>query len=177
MHQDKGKKWDPNSKPMILVGYELGSKAYRLWNPHTHSIIVSTTVHFDESILLNKPAKPPVSQPVVPLPTSIPEPAYVTIEPDWFFGEPKFHTSHPPVAPAQQPQLAPIQASSTPSSSSQSSLSPPASRPPIPPSHITAEPSHSPPPSSPSPNLDHTQPPPKPTTRKSTHTTKPVVRY
>ena len=25
VHQDKGKKWDPNSKPMILVGYEAGS--------------------------------------------------------------------------------------------------------------------------------------------------------
>ena len=34
-NDDKGKKWDPKSKPMILVGYETGSKAYRLWNPAT----------------------------------------------------------------------------------------------------------------------------------------------
>ena len=176
VHQDKGKKWDPNSKLMILVGYELGPKAYQLWNPHAHSIIVSTTVHFNKSVLPNKLTKPPVSPPIIPLPASVPKPTYITIKPSWFLREPTFHDHHPPVAPVQQPQPAPIQAPSTPSSSSHGSLSPPVSHPPTP-SHFTAEPSYSSLPSSPSPNSDHTQPPPKLTTWKSTCVTKLVIRY
>ena len=80
VHQDKGKKWDPNSKLMILVRYEAGSKAYHLWNPHTHSIIVSATVRFDESTLPNQPKLPsaPPSLILVPLP-SYSKPTHVDI--------------------------------------------------------------------------------------------------
>ena len=96
--KDQRKKWDANSQPMIFVGYETGSKAYQLWNPKTHSIVVSASVRFDESLLLRKsvqdstppkpspPAEqytrvplvfdedpPPISQPVpaAPLPTPV----------------------------------------------------------------------------------------------------------
>ena len=80
VHQNKGKKWDPNSKPMIFIGYEQGSKAYRIWNPQTHSIIVSATVRFDELLIPNKPTAPAPPPPFVPLPApSVPEHTYVDI--------------------------------------------------------------------------------------------------
>jgi len=47
--KDQRKKWDPNSQAMIFVGYESGSKAYRLWNPKTRSIVISASVRFDET--------------------------------------------------------------------------------------------------------------------------------
>jgi len=51
---DQGKKWDPKALPMIFVGYEIGSKAYRLWNPKTKTIVVSANVRFDESMFPNQ---------------------------------------------------------------------------------------------------------------------------
>ena len=36
VHNNKGKKLDAKSIPMIFVGYESGSKAYRLWDPKSH---------------------------------------------------------------------------------------------------------------------------------------------
>jgi Reverse transcriptase (RNA-dependent DNA polymerase)/Integrase core domain/gag-polypeptide of LTR copia-type/GAG-pre-integrase domain len=44
----KRKKLDPRSIEMTLVGYELGSKGYRLWNANTRSIVLSRDVTFDE---------------------------------------------------------------------------------------------------------------------------------
>ena len=38
VHNRQGKKLDPKSIPMVFVGYEPGSKAYRLWNPAAHKI-------------------------------------------------------------------------------------------------------------------------------------------
>lgn len=54
VYNDQGKKWDPKSKPMILIRFETGSKAYRLWDPSTRSVVVSANVRFDENILPNK---------------------------------------------------------------------------------------------------------------------------
>ena len=33
VYNEHGDKWDPKAKPMILIGYEFGSKSYRLWDP------------------------------------------------------------------------------------------------------------------------------------------------
>jgi hypothetical protein len=42
------KKLDDRSKPMIFVGYEPGSKAYRVYDPSTRRVHVSRDVIFDE---------------------------------------------------------------------------------------------------------------------------------
>ena len=52
--KDQRKKWDANSQPMIFMGYEPGSKAYRLGNPKTRSIVISASVHFDENFFPRK---------------------------------------------------------------------------------------------------------------------------
>ena len=46
--EDKRRKLDPRSIEMTLVGYEAGSKGYRLWNPKTRSIVLSHDVTCDE---------------------------------------------------------------------------------------------------------------------------------
>ena len=48
VHNNKGKKLDAKSIPMIFVGYESGSKAYRLWDPKSHWIVISSDVQFNE---------------------------------------------------------------------------------------------------------------------------------
>ena len=53
---------------MIFVGYEIASKAYRLWNPEIGKIIVSTNVVFDESVLPKRPIPPALP----PTPANIP---------------------------------------------------------------------------------------------------------
>jgi hypothetical protein len=42
------KKLDDRSKPMVMVGYEPGGKAYQLYNPATKRVLVSRDVVFDE---------------------------------------------------------------------------------------------------------------------------------
>jgi len=60
--KDQRTKWKPNSVPMIFVGYEPGSKAYRLWDPTTRSIKISAAIKFDETQLPCKSTpKPPVT--------------------------------------------------------------------------------------------------------------------
>ncbi|KAJ9559933.1 hypothetical protein OSB04_005093 [Centaurea solstitialis] len=43
------KKLDARSRPLVHLGYEPGTKAYRLFNPTTQKIIVSRDVTFDET--------------------------------------------------------------------------------------------------------------------------------
>jgi hypothetical protein len=50
---------------MIFVGYEPGSKAYRLWDPRGHKIVISADVNFDESVFPNKPDEKPVTPPTL----------------------------------------------------------------------------------------------------------------
>ena len=69
---EHGKKWDPKANPMVFIGYENGSKAFRLWNPKTRSVVVSANVRFDETAF---PYQPPAksSQPTsdsIPVPSS-----------------------------------------------------------------------------------------------------------
>ena len=52
--EDKRKKLDPRSIEMTLVGYESGSKGYRLWNSTTRSIVLSRDVTFDERSFIYK---------------------------------------------------------------------------------------------------------------------------
>ena len=65
VHNNKGKKLDAKSIPMIFVGYESGSKAYHLWDPKSHQIVISD-VKFNEEEF---PALPP-PEPVTPIPSS-----------------------------------------------------------------------------------------------------------
>ena len=48
---------------MTFVGYKPGSKAYRLWNPQTHKVIVSSDVTFNEQTFLHCPV-PKLETPV-----------------------------------------------------------------------------------------------------------------
>ena len=43
-----------------MVGYEVGPKAYRLWDPKTQSIVISRDVIFDEGISPPAVPAPPV---------------------------------------------------------------------------------------------------------------------
>ena len=45
-HQSK---LDDCSTPMVFIGYELRSKAYRFSNPNTERVIISRDVVFDEA--------------------------------------------------------------------------------------------------------------------------------
>jgi len=65
VHNNKGKKLNAKGLPMIFVGYEPGSKAYRLWDPANHKVVISSDITFDETLLPNKPATPLVVPPVV----------------------------------------------------------------------------------------------------------------
>ena len=66
VHNNKGKKLDAKSIPMIFIGYESGSKAYRLWDPKSPRIVVSSDVQFNEEEF---PVLPP-PEPVTPIPSS-----------------------------------------------------------------------------------------------------------
>jgi hypothetical protein len=62
--EDKQKKLDPCSIKMMLVGYEPGSKGYRLWNPTTQVIILSCDMTFDECSYLAGASGEPSTSPV-----------------------------------------------------------------------------------------------------------------
>src|SRR5258708_17259454 len=87
---------------MIFVGYEIASKAYRLWDPKAHKIVVSANVKFDETVLPNKPiATPP---PAKPLPSTSkllfppsPKPEQ-TLHAPWFFDDDEEPKPKPPPA-------------------------------------------------------------------------------
>ena len=107
---EKGKKWDPKAKSMILVGYEPSSKAYRLWNPVSRSIVVSTNVRFSEHEFPNKRTPKPPPTPVVSL--SEPRPLETHVLLPWFAFEDE--PSPPVAAPAPAPVLAPAPAPAPP---------------------------------------------------------------
>ena len=66
VHNNKGKKLDAKSIPMIFIRYKSGSKAYCLWDPKSHWIVISLDVQFNEEEF---PALPP-PEPVAPIPSS-----------------------------------------------------------------------------------------------------------
>jgi len=65
VHNNKGKKLDAKGLPMVFVGYEPGSKAYRLWDPANHKVVISSDVTFDKTLLPNQPATPLVVPPAI----------------------------------------------------------------------------------------------------------------
>jgi hypothetical protein len=79
--EDKRKKLDPRSIEMTLIGYEPGSKGYRLWNSHTRSIVLSRDVTCNERSFPYKeigqttvaPSKPVVSDGPVTIHYNMPD--------------------------------------------------------------------------------------------------------
>jgi len=119
---DKAEKWDLRSTPMVFVGYEIASKAYRLWNPKTHKIVVSTNVKFDETVLPNKPSIMPA--PVVTTTTPLYVPPHkrsTTVDIPWLFvDEEKAKPSTASTSKGKQRVISPPSSSSSSSSSSDS---------------------------------------------------------
>lgn len=132
--KDEGKKWDPKSLLMILVGYEPGSKAFCLRNPASRSIVVSANVRFNESVLPNKPITT-ISVPTQPVASSsrLPPPTpqeYVQI--CWFDdNEPTYPTPTQTLPPPQYqlPTPATSAAPSTPGPSTGPSVPNPVTQP------------------------------------------------
>lgn len=52
-------KLNPKSLPVIFVGYDISSRSFRLWNPATRSIVVSSNVRFSENQFPNHSATHP----------------------------------------------------------------------------------------------------------------------
>ena len=50
-------KYDPTSQKLVFVGYETSTKGYKLWNPLSHSTVISTDLVFEESIFPLKTLK------------------------------------------------------------------------------------------------------------------------
>ena len=168
--KDQRTKWKPNSVPMIFVGYEPGSKAYRLWDPASRSIKVSATVRFDESELPCKPQpKPPVQPRPVALPAEAP-PTHVTID---------FWNEDPPSPPS--PTSPSKSRSSTPNVVSPTSVQLPASPlvhdPPTPPSDDKSDDEDIPPSTPTQPERVLDTPPAPQKARRSIRVSKPVTRY
>jgi len=117
---DKAKKWDLRSTPMVFVGYEIASKAYWLWNPKTHKIVVSANVKFDETVLPNKPSITPA--PVVTTTTPIYVPPHkhaTTVDiPRLFVNEEKAKPSTASTSKGKQRVISPPSSSSSSSSES-----------------------------------------------------------
>src|SRR6267142_969932 len=77
---DKRCKLDAKATEVTLIGYESGSKGYRLWDNHTRSVHLSWDVTFDESSFPSlsgngpHPAQPPIFIPAIAIPNQIVEP-------------------------------------------------------------------------------------------------------
>jgi transposase InsO family protein len=65
---DKRKKLDPKAIEVTLVGYEPGSKGYRLWDKHTRSVKLSRDVTFDESCFPSQQGAETHPSPNTPIP-------------------------------------------------------------------------------------------------------------
>ena len=164
------KKWEPRANPMVFIGYEPGSKAFKLWDPKTRSIKISVKVRFDETVLPNRPAiQPP--QPVASTST-LPPPEPTTVEFPVFDESPTRTTE-----PHETPEVVPSSPESSPPESIHSL--------PAPEIVVTAPtPDNMPPPSLPPPPPIEPPTPPasEPATpsvqpRRSERVKKPVKRY
>ena len=63
VHNHKGKKLDAKALPMVFIGYEPSSKAYRLWDSANHKVVISSDVTFNETLFPNQPVEKPVIPP------------------------------------------------------------------------------------------------------------------
>ena len=50
-------KYDPTSRKLVFIGYDPSTKGYTLWNPLSHSTVVSTDVVFEETVFPLKTEK------------------------------------------------------------------------------------------------------------------------
>ena len=93
---DKRHKLDAKAIEVVLVGYEPGSKGYRMWDRNTHSLRLSRDVTFDESVFpFLQGAKPhPAPEPPAPISAQAP----IIISP----------AVAVPNRPAQPPALPPV---------------------------------------------------------------------
>jgi len=89
--EDKRKKLDPKAIEMMLIGYEPGSKGYRLWNSHTRAIVLSHDVTFNKHSFPSKESSVPSALPLQP--TVLDGPVTITLP------------ASEPEAPAPQPEL------------------------------------------------------------------------
>jgi len=134
VHNNKGRKLDAKSLPMIFVGYEAGSKAYRLWNPSAHKIAVSSDVTFNETVYPNLPVvKPEEPVPILKRQELRPntrsegkQKQVAFIDPDEFYlinddteDEEQFIPSHVAALSPQAPNPNPSSAGSSPGTSDQ----------------------------------------------------------
>ena len=71
---DKRRKLDAKAVEVMLVGYEPGSKGYRLWDRHAHSLRLSRDVTFNESVFPSRQGDEPHPLPTSPAPLSAPAP-------------------------------------------------------------------------------------------------------
>ena len=77
---DKRHKLDAKAIEVTFIGYESGSKGYRLWDKRTHSVHLSRDVTFDESSFPSlsgdepSPAPIPVTIPAIAIPNQIANP-------------------------------------------------------------------------------------------------------
>src|SRR6267142_1396818 len=84
---DKRCKLDAKATEVTLIGYESGSKGYRLWDNHTRSVHLSWDVTFDESSFPSlsgngpHPAQPSIFIPAIAIPNQIVEPQERTPSP------------------------------------------------------------------------------------------------
>ena len=93
---DKRRKLDAKAIEVTLVGYEPGSKGYRLWDRHTHSLRLSRDVTFDESIFPFKQGDLPSPAPTPPAPISVQAP---------FIPSPAVAVPNTPAPPPPQPSV------------------------------------------------------------------------
>ena len=74
---DKRRKLDAKATEVTFIGYEPGSKGYRLWDKHTHSVHLSRDVTFDESSFPSlmgdesRPTPKPIITPEITIPNPI----------------------------------------------------------------------------------------------------------
>ena len=74
----KHHKLDVKVIKVVLVGYELGSKGYQLWDRHTHSLRLSWDVTFDESVFPFLQGAKPHPAPESPAPISAQAPIIIS---------------------------------------------------------------------------------------------------
>ena len=98
-------KFDPTSHKQVFMGYDGPTKGYKLWDPITHKLVVSTDVIFEESVFPLHTPKPPI-QPSIP-PSQPPQPPpevidLVLLDSD---DEDYTHLTQPPSAQLPQPDV------------------------------------------------------------------------
>ena len=144
VYNNKGKKLDAKALPMVFVGYEPGSKAYRLWDPSSHRIVISSDVTFDETLFPNRPVETPVNPPTVAQRLDIPlkgsegkQDEFITL-PLLVFEPGDYDPSQKQRYIPPHKQRTPGPAGSSPGTSSQ--VPPPATRDPSPPPQSSSPP-------------------------------------